>query len=157
MEHAVALDERTSEHYRRAILLLAFTGMRPAELCGLRVGDVDLVPSTGGSLAAPRRADTVPMADVVIDTDVASHLQKGSEPAWVRDHVLGARTWLGSARGAGCGTFTAVYGAAGLVASAAIGALYKCSVDAAAFTVSIKALAMMAFLPLLPRTPDPSG
>lgn len=34
------------------------------------------------------------MADVVIDTDVASHLQKGSEPAWVRDHVLGARTWL---------------------------------------------------------------
>ncbi|MDA8285111.1 MAG: type II toxin-antitoxin system VapC family toxin [Actinomycetota bacterium] len=34
------------------------------------------------------------MADVVIDTDVASHLQKGSEPAWVRDRVLGARTWL---------------------------------------------------------------
>lgn len=34
------------------------------------------------------------MADVAIDTDVASRLQKGTEPAWVRDHVLGARTWL---------------------------------------------------------------
>lgn len=34
------------------------------------------------------------MADVAIDTDVASHLQKGSEPAWVRHHVVGARTWL---------------------------------------------------------------
>ena len=34
------------------------------------------------------------MADVAIDTDVASRLQKGTEPAWVRDHVVGARTWL---------------------------------------------------------------
>lgn len=34
------------------------------------------------------------MADVAIDTDVASRLQKGTEPAWVRDCVVGARTWL---------------------------------------------------------------
>ena len=30
------------------------------------------------------------MADVAIDTDVASRLQKGTEPAWVRGHVLPA-------------------------------------------------------------------
>ncbi len=34
------------------------------------------------------------MADVAIDTDVASRFQKGTEPAWVRDHIIGARTWL---------------------------------------------------------------
>lgn len=34
------------------------------------------------------------MADVAIDTDVASRLQKGTEPAWVRERVVGARTWL---------------------------------------------------------------
>lgn len=34
------------------------------------------------------------MADVVIDTDVASRLQKGTEPGWVRNHVVGARAWL---------------------------------------------------------------
>jgi predicted nucleic acid-binding protein len=34
------------------------------------------------------------VADVAIDTDVASRLQKGIEPAWVREHVVGARTWL---------------------------------------------------------------
>lgn len=43
MEQAIALAEHTGEHYRAAIWLLVFTGMRPAELCGLRVGDVDLV------------------------------------------------------------------------------------------------------------------
>ena len=34
------------------------------------------------------------MADVAIDTDVASRLQKGTEPTWVRDHIIGARAWL---------------------------------------------------------------
>lgn len=34
------------------------------------------------------------MADVAIDTDVASRLQKGTAPAWVQGHVVGARTWL---------------------------------------------------------------
>lgn len=34
------------------------------------------------------------MADVAIDTDVASRLQKGTEPDWVGHHVVGARTWL---------------------------------------------------------------
>lgn len=34
------------------------------------------------------------MADVAIDTDVASRLQKGTEPTWVTHHVIGARTWL---------------------------------------------------------------
>lgn len=34
------------------------------------------------------------MRDVVIDTDVASVLQKGRAPDWVHRHVLGARVWL---------------------------------------------------------------
>ena len=34
------------------------------------------------------------MADLAIDTDVASRLQKGTEPGWIRDHIVGARTWL---------------------------------------------------------------
>jgi toxin FitB len=32
--------------------------------------------------------------DVVIDTDVASVLQKGRAPVWVHRHVVGARVWL---------------------------------------------------------------
>ncbi|HET9116940.1 MAG TPA: tyrosine-type recombinase/integrase [Pseudonocardiaceae bacterium] len=43
MEQAHSLVEHTTEHYRPAMWLLIFTGMRPAELCGLRVEDVDLV------------------------------------------------------------------------------------------------------------------
>lgn len=34
------------------------------------------------------------MADVVIDTDVASLLQKRRAPGWVDRHLLGARVWL---------------------------------------------------------------
>ena len=34
------------------------------------------------------------MNDVVIDTDVASLLQKGRAPGWVQRSVLGARVWL---------------------------------------------------------------
>lgn len=44
MEQAHSLVEHTTEHYRPAMWLLIFTGgVRPAELCGLRVDDVDLV------------------------------------------------------------------------------------------------------------------
>ncbi|MCA1704020.1 MAG: type II toxin-antitoxin system VapC family toxin [Actinobacteria bacterium] len=34
------------------------------------------------------------MPDVVVDTDVASVLQKSRAPDWVRRHVVGARVWL---------------------------------------------------------------
>jgi predicted nucleic acid-binding protein len=34
------------------------------------------------------------VTDIAIDTDVASRIQKGTEPAWVRHHVVSARTWL---------------------------------------------------------------
>ena len=34
------------------------------------------------------------MADVVIDTDVASVLQKARAPDWVHRHLVGARVWL---------------------------------------------------------------
>lgn len=34
------------------------------------------------------------MGDVVIDTDVASVLQKGRAPAWVTGRVAGQRVWL---------------------------------------------------------------
>lgn len=43
MEQAESLVGHTTAHYRTAMWLLIFTGMRPAELCGLRVEDVDLV------------------------------------------------------------------------------------------------------------------
>lgn len=52
-------------------------------------------------------------------------------------------------RGTGYGTFTAVYGAAWLAGSAAIGALYGYSIHAViVFTVVVEAVAMVAFLPL---------
>src|SRR5208282_3688010 len=38
-----SLVDHTSDHYKAAMWLLIFTGMRPSELCGLRVEDVDLV------------------------------------------------------------------------------------------------------------------
>lgn len=34
------------------------------------------------------------MADVVIDTDVASLLQKNRSPMWVHRHLIGSRVWL---------------------------------------------------------------
>jgi predicted nucleic acid-binding protein len=34
------------------------------------------------------------MADIVIDTDVASVLQKGRAPDWVLRRVAGSRTWI---------------------------------------------------------------
>ena len=43
MEQATRLVEQTSDHYKPAMWLLFFTGIRPAELCGLRVEDADLV------------------------------------------------------------------------------------------------------------------
>lgn len=43
MEQIATLVAHTVEPYRPAIWLLVFSGLRPAELCGLRVGDVDLV------------------------------------------------------------------------------------------------------------------
>ena len=53
-------------------------------------------------------------------------------------------------RGAGYGTFTAVYGLAWLVGAAVIGLLYDVSIDAAGtFTVAVEAIALLLFLPLL--------
>jgi predicted nucleic acid-binding protein len=34
------------------------------------------------------------VADVVIDTDVASLLQKSRAPSWVNRHIVGNRVWL---------------------------------------------------------------
>lgn len=34
------------------------------------------------------------MGDVVIDTDVASVVQKGRSPGWVNRHLAGQRVWL---------------------------------------------------------------
>lgn len=34
------------------------------------------------------------MADVVLDTDIASAFQKGRAPDWAVRHVIGARVWL---------------------------------------------------------------
>lgn len=34
------------------------------------------------------------MVDVVIDTDIASVIQKSRAPEWVRRHIVGARVWL---------------------------------------------------------------
>ncbi len=53
-------------------------------------------------------------------------------------------------RGAGYGTFTAVYGLAWLVGAALIGVLYDVSINAAVtFTVAVQALALLLFLPLI--------
>jgi integrase len=43
MEQAIRLVEKVIAPYKLAIWLLLYTGMRPAELCGLKVRDVDLV------------------------------------------------------------------------------------------------------------------
>jgi len=52
-------------------------------------------------------------------------------------------------RGAGYGTFTAVYGLAWLVGGTVIGALYGHSIAAAIwFSIALQAIAMLAFIPL---------
>src|SRR5262249_850318 len=43
MEHAARLVEQPCDRDRPGMWLVVFTGMRPAELCGLRVEDVDLI------------------------------------------------------------------------------------------------------------------
>jgi integrase len=43
MEQAADLVSHVTAWYRPAVWLLVYTGMRPAELCGLLVGDVDLM------------------------------------------------------------------------------------------------------------------
>lgn len=42
----------------------------------------------------PRFLSRIVVADVLIDTDVASVLQKGRAPDWVHRHIVGARVWL---------------------------------------------------------------
>jgi integrase len=42
MDQAIKLVEHASTHYHQAMWLLLYTGMRPSELCGLKVGDLDL-------------------------------------------------------------------------------------------------------------------
>jgi predicted MFS family arabinose efflux permease len=60
-------------------------------------------------------------------------------------------------RGSAYGSFTAVYGTAWLAGSAAIGALYGLSIEAATvFVVVIQALALIAFAPLLRPQPAPT-
>lgn len=43
MEEMLLLVEHVTDPFKPAIWLLIFTGMRPAELCGLKVGSVDLL------------------------------------------------------------------------------------------------------------------
>ena len=49
MDQVVSLIEQVRDPYKPAIWLLVMTGMRPAELCGLRIGNVDFVRSRAGS------------------------------------------------------------------------------------------------------------
>jgi MFS family permease len=52
-------------------------------------------------------------------------------------------------RGAGYGTFTAIYGLAWLVGGTIIGALYGQSIAAATwFTIALQTIALLAFIPL---------
>jgi hypothetical protein len=43
MDQAVRFVESVTEHYRPAVWVLIYTGIRPAELCGLLVRDVDSI------------------------------------------------------------------------------------------------------------------
>jgi integrase len=43
MEQVASVVANTVEQYRPAIWVLVFTGLRPAELCGLRIRDIDLM------------------------------------------------------------------------------------------------------------------
>jgi MFS family permease len=60
-------------------------------------------------------------------------------------------------RGAGYGTFTAIYGLAWLAGSALIGVLYDVSIDTAiSYIVAVQAIALLAFLPVL-RSSERTG
>ena len=61
-------------------------------------------------------------------------------------------------RGAGYGTFTAIYGLAWLAGAALIGVLYDVSIGAAVtFTVAVQAVALILFVPLAVTARPPSG
>ncbi|WP_392968210.1 tyrosine-type recombinase/integrase [Streptomyces sp. LN245] len=84
-----ALYEAAEEKYRIAILLGAFAGLRVAEVCGLRVGDVDLnVRSINPAVqypAEPLKTD-MSMAAVPIPDSFAGELKRlldGRTDGWV--------------------------------------------------------------------------
>jgi MFS family permease len=78
----------------------------------------------------------------------AMGIHESTMRAAVADLVPAAR------RGAGYGTFTAVYGLAWLAGGVLVGVLYERSVtDVVVFTAIVQALALVAFVPLWPPAP----
>jgi integrase len=102
---AAAVEPR----YRAAVVLLAGSGLRIGELCGLRVADVDWLRRVvrverqrlpGGELGPVKTATsarTVPLGAVVLD-ELAAHLAAHPSGEWLFTRPDGApldyRTWL---------------------------------------------------------------
>ncbi len=144
------------------IPLVYAVAMAAAALAGLasgraydRIGLRGLVALPVLSAAVPFLSFSLSPALVFVGAAVwgaAMGLHESTMRAAVADLVPAER------RGAGYGTFTAVYGAAWLAGSAAIGALYGYSIDAAIiFTVVMQALALGVFVPLLRSKPTHHG
>ncbi|MHB1929975.1 MAG: MFS transporter [Acidimicrobiales bacterium] len=140
------------------IPLVYAVAMAAAALAGLASGRVYDRIGLRGLVALPFLSAAVPFLSFSLSRllvfagalvwGAAMGLHESTMRAAVADLVPARR------RGAGYGMFTAVYGTAWLAGSAAIGALYGYSIDAAiTFTVVMQALALMAFVPLLLRDP----
>ena len=98
-----ALVDATEERYRAAVVLLAGSGLRIAELLGLRLEDVDFLRRTvkverqrlrSGGVGPPKTRKsqrTVPLGQVVIDA-LAAHLTTFPSEEWLFTDRLGRPT-----------------------------------------------------------------
>jgi len=97
MTEVSQLVEATPERWRPAIWLLTLCGLRPSELCGLRVGNVDFGRRSlhvSGTLQPVERHDGAPWALVEGPPKTAAGDRRIPLPAWLCDDlaaVLAAR------------------------------------------------------------------
>lgn len=92
-EQVWALYDALPDHMRGAVLLGAFAGLRTAEVCGLRVGDVDfmrgIVNPTQQWPAEPLKTETS-RTPVPIPQSLALELAAGADDrSWVVETLLG--------------------------------------------------------------------
>lgn len=92
-EQVWALHDAMPEHLRAAVLLSAFTGLRRAEACGLRVSDVDFMravvhpavqcPAEPLKSETSRTAIPIPATIAATSPQVSSPLRLSPDPPMV--------------------------------------------------------------------------
>lgn len=90
MAQLESLVEATPDRYKGAMWLLIFTGLRPAELCGLRIRDVDLTVAqvhVRQTILPVHKFDSTPFALVTGPTKTEAGNRTIPIPQWLCDDL----------------------------------------------------------------------